>query len=248
MCPTIIPPTDNLCIANNLHIEYVGQEQLPVVVIDEFYPDPEQLIQLAEAEPAFTAQSTDYYPGIRKPIHGNYSQWVLDAITPVLQSVFCPASSVKPYLSLCAFSLASTPVHKLRPIQCVPHVDTQDAHQFALIHYLCQEHYGGTAFYRHRTSGYESITQERAGHYFPLLKEEVIKAGMSLGGYIQEDTALFSKTGQVDVRFNRAILYQSNMLHSGLIRESLGLFKDPRQGRLTANCFLHLGKPTSSGY
>lgn len=229
-------------VASSLQVNYFGQEQNPVVIFENFYPDPEQLLQLAADAPGFTAQASDYYPGIRKQINGAYSQWVLNKLGTVIQQYFLPTREVNAHISLCAFSLAITPVHKLRPIQCVPHVDTQDTDQFALVHYLCPEHYGGTAFFRHNATGYESITQEQSTHYFPLLKQQVIQAGMSLGGYIRGDTDLFTKIGQVDVRFNRAILYRSNMLHSGLIQETLGLDSDPRTGRLTANCFINLGK------
>jgi hypothetical protein len=225
-------------IANHTQIQHFGREQNPVVILDHFSPEPEQLIQLAETDPPFMAQASDYYPGVRKLIEGTYSQWVLATIAPIIQQVFSPTAN-NSHISLCAFSLATTPTHKLRPIQCVPHVDTQDANQFALVHYLCPEHFGGTAFYRHRQTGYESITQERIAHYFPLLKQQVAQAGLSLGGYIQGDTDLFEKTGQVDVRFNRAILYRSNMLHSGVISEIQGLSPNPRLGRLTANCFIH---------
>lgn len=225
-----------------MHLDYVGQEKNPVAVFDDFFPTPEQLLELAASTPAFMAQTSDYYPGVRKLIHGDYSQWVLDRLVPVIREFFAPADTTRAHISLCAFSLATTPTYKLRPIQCVPHVDTQDNNQFALVHYLCPEHYGGTAFFRHRASGYESITQERSSTYFPLIKQQLLQAGMGLGGYIQGDTELFEKIGQVDVRFNRAILYRSNLLHSGLIRESVGLSSDPRQGRLTANCFIHLGR------
>jgi hypothetical protein len=234
-------------ITSSLQVNYFGQEQNPVVIFDNFYPDPEKLLQLASTAPGFAAQTSDYYPGVRKQIDGGYSQWVLDKVEQVIQQFFLPPAMTNAHISLCAFSLATTPVHKLRPIQCVPHVDTQDANQFALVHYLCPEHYGGTAFFRHQATGYESITQERTAHYFPLLKQQVIQAGMSLGGYIRGDTDIFTKTGQVDVRFNRAILYRSNMLHSGLIQEALGLDNNPRTGRLTANCFIHLGKSGESG-
>lgn len=226
----------------SVQANYVGQEKNPVIIFDNFHPDPEQLVQLAESELGFRAQTSDYYPGIRKKIDGEYSQWVVDKVAPVIQQFFLSNTESGVHISLCAFSLATTPVHKLRPIQCVPHVDTQDNNQFALVHYLCPEHYGGTGFFCHRATGYESISPERSAHYFPLLKQQLIKTGMSLGGYIHDDTDLFIKSAQVDVRFNRAILYRSNMLHSGLIQESLGLDTNPRTGRLTANCFLHVGK------
>ena len=61
--------------------------------------------------------------------------------------------------------------------------------------------------------------------------------------YIRGDTALFERTASVAARFNRAIFYRSNLLHSGDIAADAGLSPDPRRGRLTANLLSALGAP-----
>ncbi len=55
--------------------------------------------------------------------------------------------------------------------------------------------------------------------------------------YINGDTELFQRIGQVPVKFNRCIVYRSNLLHSGDINPTLGLSANPREGRLTLNSF-----------
>jgi hypothetical protein len=154
-----------------------------------------------------------------------------------VREFFAIAPEQKAQLSLCAFSLTNTAPEKLRPIQSVPHIDTQDPLQFAMVHYLCAESFGGTSFYRHRTTGHESITQERLASYFKILKQEVMDQQQTQFDYINGDTHLFERIYQVPVVFNRAIIYRSNQLHSGDISAQLGLSPDPRQGRLTANSF-----------
>jgi hypothetical protein len=121
----------------------------------------------------------------------------------------------------------------------VPHIDTHDPNQFAMVHYLCSEHYGGTSFYRHRTTGHESITDTRLEEYFRILKQEVMTGGLPKLAYINGDTSLFERIAQIEVKFNRAIIYRSNALHAGDISEALGLAKNPDDGRLTLNTFIN---------
>lgn len=216
----------------------IGQEKTPVLILDNFFPDPQQLVEQACTEPGFAAQASDYYPGLRKLAPADYAPWALAQLNQLIRSTYSLSEtfSISPQLS--AYSLATTPVHQLKPIQCIPHVDTQSPHQFALVHYLCDPRYGGTAFYRHRATGFEIINQARAPIYFNQLKQQLSEKGLSFSGYIRGDTDLFEQTHKIPTAFNRAILYPSNLLHSGLIDENLGLSRDPRQGRLTLNTFI----------
>ena len=225
--------------AMKISVLNIGYEKNTVIVMDNFHPAAETLIDLACTEPPFAGQKSDYYPGLRKLIGGDYAEQSLAIVAPILKEFFAVNDEYTPKVSLAAFSLATTPTQQLRPIQCVPHIDTHDQQQFALVHYLCAEHYGGTSFYRHKATGHESITTERLEHYFRTLKQEVTSGGLPALEYINGDTALFERIGNVPVQFNRAVLYRSNALHSGNISEILGLSHNPREGRLTANVFIH---------
>ena len=216
----------------------IGQENTPLIVWDDFFPSPEALVDEAAKGAQFQANRTDYYPGLRKLTESSYANWALAKVSQAVRREYQLESTCVGRMNLCAFSLTTTKVHELRPIQCVPHVDTQDARQFALIHYLCGASYGGTAFYRHKSTGYETISAARVNQYFPQLQRELASGGMSLAGYMRGDNCYFEKIGAVDVRFNRALLYPGNLLHSGLIDPQRGLSEDPRQGRLTANSFI----------
>jgi len=219
-------------------VERLGHEQNALIIIDDFFAQPELLIEQAESYPGFTAQASDYYPGLRKMLTGDYSFECQRALVPLIRDVFELDESLSPHSQACVFSLATTPQHKLRPIQCVPHVDTHQPHHFALVHYLCNERFSGTSFYRHRATGYESITSERLEAYFTLLKSQVMNGGLPEFNYINGDTPLFERIGNIELKFNRAIFYKSNALHSGnLNAESLS--DEPRQGRLTANLLMH---------
>ena len=62
-------------------------------------------------------------------------------------------------LSMCDYSLVSTPAQELAPPQRIPHVDSLAKSGLATIHYLFKANLGGTAFYRHRRTGFESIDE-----------------------------------------------------------------------------------------
>jgi hypothetical protein len=221
-----------------IEVIHLGAEGHPLIVVDNFFEYPGVLVDLAAEGEDFVGRRTDYYPGIRKPVTGDYSASLLLRVEPLIRRFFQVRDDSCASISLCAFSLTTLPAAKLRPIQCVPHIDTHDPNQFAVVHYLCDEGYGGTSFYRHRQTGYENITGERLQDYFRILKQEVVAGGLSDLDYINGDTALFERIANIPVKFNRALIYRSNSLHSGNVSESFGLSSDPRAGRLTANTFI----------
>jgi hypothetical protein len=223
----------------HIRVERIGQEQNPLLIIDNFFVAPEKLLAQAASEPGFMAQASDFYPGLRKEIIGDYPAHSLHTIIPLVRETFSIALERRAQMSLCAFSLTTTAPEKLRPIQSVPHIDTHDPLQFAMVHYLCAESFGGTSFYRHRSTGFESITQERFANYFKVLKQEVMDEQQTRFAYINGDTRLFERIYQMPVRFNRAIVYRSNQLHSGDINPQSALSADPSLGRLTANSFFY---------
>jgi hypothetical protein len=221
-------------------IVFLGEERNPVLILDNFLAAPEELRQAAGAGEPFLPQNTDLYPGIRKAAPEGYRQALETALLAVIGKVFSASSSPHVTVDVSAYSLATTPEHKLRPIQCVPHIDTEDATHLAAVHYLCDENYGGTSFYRHRSSGYESITVERVKDYFEKLKLEVAQEGMLGRHYINGDTRLFQRIANIPLKFNRLILYRGNCLHAGNINPADGLRPSPQSGRLTVNSFLRV--------
>ncbi|WP_049631629.1 DUF6445 family protein [Cellvibrio sp. pealriver] len=220
-----------------IDVQLIGHEKNPLLIIDNFCNTPNALTDQACSGEPFIAQASDFYPGLRKQVDGNYPAQSLNAITSLVREVFSIDASRAVQQSLCAFSLTTTPPEKLRPIQSVPHIDTHDPSHFAMVHYLCPNSYGGTSFYRHRSTGHESITQERLTNYFKILKQEVMEEQQTRFNYINGDTHLFERIAQVPVAFNRAVIYRSNQLHSGDISAQLGLSENPKQGRLTVNSF-----------
>jgi len=215
-----------------------GQERQPYALVDNFYPDTDALIADAMLSPGFIDQASDFYPGVRKLAPQYYLSYIERNIFDIVYDTFSIDRRRELSITLGAYSIATTSTEKLRPIQCVPHIDTHETTQFALVHYLCNEIYGGTSFYRHKYTGYESIDESRLKPYFTHLKQEVMMSEEHHNAYVCGDTALFERVCQTKNIFNRAILYPSNLLHSGDINPALGLSSDPVVGRLTLNAFI----------
>ena len=220
------------CSARVIH---VGADREPVLIVDDVLRDPEAILRYAETGAAFRKEDRDFYPGLRKPLSMAYAE----AVYAHLQELFIGTFSADRQAAIdplsCLLSLATTRQQDLRPIQSVPHVDSYDAAQIAGVHYFCPEELGGTSFYRHRSSAYENLDAGRIAQYAPRLKAEVMALNLRSFSYIRGDTALFERTATVAAKFNRAIFYRSNVLHSGDIPADIGMPSGPRSGRLTAN-------------
>lgn len=228
------------CSARVIH---VGADSEPVLIVDDLVLDPEALVAYADTGAAFRKEEKDFYPGIRKPIDTAYAEAVFRHLHALFVDTFGAGARgmINPLSSV--FSLATTKPEQLRPIQSVPHFDSYDATCIAGVHYLCTEQWGGTSFYRHRSTGYEAMTAQRLERYAPRLKAEVMGMNMRQFAYIRGDTALFERTGGVAAKFNRAIYYRSNILHAGDISDTIGMPATPREGRLTVNTLAEIRLP-----
>ncbi len=219
-------------------LQRIGLEQEPVLVLDGMMRDPGALIDYAAREVAFAPvwSPEGGYPGLRAPAPLNYVGTLVRALSPMIERAF-GLSAVKLARAECNFSLVTLPPEKLAPLQRIPHADTVDPLQFAVLHYLCDARCGGTAFYRHRATGFETLTPERE-ILFQQLRDEELK-DVARSAYIVGDTPHYEQTAAFEAAMGRIIVYRSRTLHSGQIRPGTPLHEDPRRGRLTANIFIN---------
>lgn len=217
---------------------HVGEEREPVIVVDDAAVDPAALVDCAARDTTFGAASLakNFYPGLLAPAPLAYVQSLVRTLDPHIRSAF-DLHDVALGGAVCNFSLVTLPPAQLNLAQRLPHIDSTDPLQFAILHYLCRPGFGGTAFYRHRATGYETLSPERVEQYQNALNGELADRYPD-PAYIIGDTPFHAQTAQVDTVFNRALVYRSRLLHSGQIAADAPLSADPRQGRLTANIFL----------
>jgi hypothetical protein len=224
------------------HVEVlrVGAEQHPVLLIDGLLTGAEGLVDFAADTAVFAPvrSAANFYPGVRAPAPGGYVRALIKALRPHLARVFGAPVDGQAHITS-ALSMATLPARAANLVQRLPHIDTTAPSQLAILHYLCGPEHGGTAFYRHRATGFEVIGPDRGPAYFAALRGEI--AGEDgPGDYVVGSSDLFEQTAIVTPVFNRVIVYASNLLHAGMLPDR-PLSLDPRLGRLTANTFFRFG-------
>ena len=224
--------------APQIEVRRVGHEAQPVAVIDGLLRDPAALVEYACTAAQFAPQQEagNFYPGLRAPAPRSYVESLVTALRPILASVFEVPPAARARIT-CALSLATLAPERLNLAQRLPHIDTHAPRQLAILQYLCDPAHGGTAFYRHRQTGFESVGLDRSEPYLATLRAELDRDGPPEAAYVATSTDLFEQTARIEPAFGRVVVYRSNLLHSGLIDPASGLSSDPRRGRLTANAF-----------
>ena len=223
----------------DVRVDQVGNARAPVLVIEDAWPDPQSLVDIAAARHDYGSMAL-YYPGVRSTAPREYALGMVARLTDLIRSTFGVSGELT--VTDSSFSLILTPAEKLVPFQRVPHFDSADPNRFAVLHYLCPaERGGGTSFYRHRSSGLEIVTPDTHDTYIRTVNAEVKAAGMPPPQYVDGDTPLFERIAKYDAAFNRVLVYRGHMLHSVNVPPGFVPDANPRTGRLTANTFLLAG-------
>ena len=219
----------------SITVQRLGREGEPLVIIDNFTGQPERLRAMGMAA-LYHPAGVDY-PGRRALADPSYLDLRRELMMQVMGRVFGLTRGV--HCEIAAFSLVTLAPDQLSLRQRIPHHDHSDAGRVAIMHYLDGPESGGTAFYRHRRTGFEAITPEREAAYAAALAEDERDFGPPPPGYPLGDSAAFEQIGAVEARPDRMALYRGRQLHSGIIPDPAALSDDPAQGRLTVNMFLY---------
>ncbi|MBI1403612.1 MAG: hypothetical protein GC147_10400 [Porphyrobacter sp.] len=220
--------------APEVTVQRIGREGEPLVVIDNFTGQPDRLRAMGMAAHYHPA-GVDY-PGRRALADPSYLDLRRELMMQVMARVFGLTRSIR--CEVAAFSLVTLAPEELSPRQRVPHHDHSDAGRVAIMHYLGGPETGGTAFFRHRRTGFEAITPEREADYAAALAEDEREFGAPPSGYPQGDSAAFEQIAAVEAQPDRMAIYRGRQLHSGIIPDPAALSADPAKGRLTVNMFL----------
>lgn len=218
--------------APDVVIHRFGQEGEPVVQIDGFSGIVPEL--LAAGRAADYRPGGVSYPGIRAWADPSYLDRRRDLMFAIMQRVF-GFRSVSCRLS--TYSLVTMAEEALSPLQRLPHYDHAGPEIVAVMHYLLGAERGGTAFYRHRRTGFEIITPEREAAYRAAQAEDEREYGPPPVRYHHGDSQRYEMIGEVAAEPDRLILYRGRLLHSGVIPDATALSEDPAKGRLTINMF-----------
>lgn len=208
-----------------------------LVTVDGLLASPEHALSQAVLQKF--AKITPQYPGVRAPLNPKVCAAWLGQLAPLLDQWFGAPS--RAWSMQAWYSLVTTAPGDLAPIQRLPHVDGTDPAQIAMMLYLHRtgphSRHGGTAFFRHRSTGLEALTAADYPRYAAALQADVARTGLPPAAYTTDGAPHFERTHTVPGNFNSAVFYRGNILHSGVIDNAAPLSADPRDGRLTINAF-----------
>jgi len=215
----------------------VGECPIAVTVADNVLLRPQQLAEFGRGL-QFGEDDSNLYPGVRARVPAEFSRPFHAWLTRTLRStgVLEESSCIRDDASF--FSIVNKRGADLLPLQRIPHYDSSDPTVFASVIYLFDRADSGTSFYRHRTSGYETIGADNAGNYRIALNRNMKSLGPPAKEYTNGSNALFERTHSVDSAFNRIVIYSGNVLHAADIDGSLVDGNDSRW-RLTISSLIH---------
>jgi uncharacterized protein DUF6445 len=217
----------------------IGNEQNPLVIIDEFSGRLDEILRIAEDLGPYPPLD-NYYPGLRRIITqadraaDAYAEEVCERAGQFIGGAFDAESFT---LVEASFSLVTTLPSQLSPPQRAPHFDSPDRNYLALLHYLRVPKGSGTAFYRQRSTGIERVTDANIAQFVTTAEREAAMLPTD-AGYITGSDRFFEQVAAVEAIPDRLLIYQGSLLHSGIIPADMIFSEDPREGRLTANLFV----------
>ena len=217
----------------NARITAISPQNHPMATVNGFLADPIAVISQACLQEF--AKITPQYPGLRAALPDAVLSAWSSALSPFLSRVF--GEGPGRWSMQAWYSIVSLPPERLHPIQRLPHVDGTDPRQVAMMLYLHRTGHGGTAFFRHRSTGLEALTAADWPHYKAALEGEIAQHGLPPAAYVTDGAPHFERIHASEGGFNQAMFYRGNLLHSGVIDNAAPLSPDPREGRLTINAF-----------
>ena len=225
-----------------------GEEKAPVIIIDGALKNFKELIENAceiKDESASGlgrygfASGRALYPGVCKPTPQAYQQFIFREIMPIVADVYKIAQHRLHHLNS-DFSIVNAAQSDLHFRQRIPHCDGLNPAEIAMIHFFCEEKFGGTSLYRHKKTGYEFISKARQKSYFETLEQEANSVEqLDYAGYIHQDSSQFEKYFTCPAKMDRLFIYPCPVLHSGDIQDDYKVASHPKESRLTVTNFLY---------
>lgn len=211
-----------------------GREGQPVIVMDDMLSQPDLWRYIAAR--AVFAPIRPFHPGVSAVVPMRIAHQLRAELAPLIGETF--GLDPVPPASMGFLSLVTTPPEALTRIQRLPHVDGLEPERIAILVYLAGADKGGTAFFRQRSTGFETVDAGRLAEFEAALDSALAEHGDPPAGYLQGDNALYELIARYEARPNRALIYRGHSLHSAAIAPGAELPEDGATGRLTLNALL----------
>lgn len=213
------------------------------MVVDNFLAEAENLIDLAINNAKYKVVADNFYPGMRKEAPNFYSQGMRDLMRKPLgklgklmfeafqldvNDLNCDSESF--------FSIVTVRPQDLEIQQTIPHADSVNPSALAFVHYLNGPEKGGTSFYKHRSTGFETANQSRTKEIISVLSSEFDRS-KGPKEYINGSNDFFERIASYDSAFNRILIYRQTSLHAPNIGKDYVFSEDQKTFRITLNTF-----------
>ncbi|OGS59906.1 MAG: hypothetical protein A3J40_03515, partial [Erythrobacter sp. RIFCSPHIGHO2_12_FULL_63_10] len=170
--------------------QLLGAEAFALWTFDDCHPDANGLCDFAKQQ-EFVRREGDYYPGLRAPVPTGYEDWVI----ALLRSGIDTGAANELELLNCTYAVACDDPANLVPIQLIPHFDSLEGNLIAAVHYLCAPPFAGTAFFRHRRTGFERIDATRLALWQQALSADARQFGLPASAYHVGSSQAFEQIG-----------------------------------------------------
>ena len=214
----------------------IGNEEQPLLIIDDLVLNPDELVESA-VKAQWVKPKETYYPGLNAKLPPEYNQKIIEGLRePFLRAFNSPKQ--QKLLVNGFWGLTTLPLEEFSPWQKIPHYDRAEFNHIAMVHYMNKNQTGGTGFFRHIPTGYESISPNRVEEYRDYVTKWLENEGANnLKNYAGFETPDYELFHSVPFKYNRVAIYPSYVLHCALYEKS-NQDDNPRTGRLTANNFI----------
>lgn len=237
-------------------IEEFGEHGEQVLVLDNFYREPDRVRELAIAQQQWTPQRL--FPGIRAHVPFDTGPFFANLMQFIDIAGIRPDSDCDGKLVFSVTTQRDADVHRLNAE--LPHYD-QGFDVAGLVYLnLPAQCRGGTAFYRHRTTG-----EARWNYNLARQRQLLATLGISTEGmtdndigvalwryyfdppcerprrYIRGSNEVWEMTKLVDMKYNRAVFYETDLFHAMYVADDY-FGDDAVSGRLTQTMFLRVDR------
>jgi hypothetical protein len=241
---------------DEMHVEFKSVGGTKVLVVDNFYSDPDYVRSLALS--LNYHRPAGMYPGFFAFVSIS-TQPLLDFVNPLLRKAAGRELIFTPYYQDdLAFASITKRGAELVAAQRKPHYD--DFCDYAGLVYLNppEQCSGGTSFWRHRATGLELATQGEGAQSLPALlarfgatdERSLVKRILgesnpdAAQGYPTESNSVWELTEVIPMRYNRFVLYDSLLFHTPHYQEDrFGETLEAR--RLTQNLYFNVSKDST---
>jgi hypothetical protein len=193
---------------HHAYVKWLGNREVPLFCIDNIFANPNGVRQFAFQREFPSSQA--YYPGRHQPLSSSepgvasFCGFIADLLSRATRKKISPGSIASD------FSILTTPEGKLLGTQGQPHIDGTP--MLGVI-YLNDGDYGGTIFFRNRTTKSMRVqTPVEKAHYEAITQDKHEAARPTK--YITDSDQDWEKVDLVDGLKNRLVIWPGNVFHS----------------------------------